>query len=415
MLRYIALCLVLAVAAPAPAQWATDGKGSKFTAFGVHDTTMFAGHQMTFGWDAYLERYSPYSPDPPLDHWFGADDGIQRGIGDIFSFASLGHYFFANQKDNQAGNYRPYRSSDNGGHWVSLRTYAPVGTVGRYLLAQSVTLNLDGGGLPYPFLIDRSTDSGLTWDSVALIGRSCNINTFCALGKNAIACAQLGTFYSRDEGLHWLPATTPYVNVTSCVAMGETLFASDLTHLLISTDSGATWQASPTSFNVLTLAVVVSKGRSYLFAGGSDGLYLRDTLGLWHETGLKGKNVDLLCQLDTTLFAQANTGTGTYDHYLYYRPIAQLTDSALSAVAPTQPLASSLELYPNPSTGFVSIAANEEIAGIDVMNILGVSVLSQTAVRSTSATLDLSHLPAGSYFIRITTSTRTEMRRVVRE
>ena len=409
MLRYIAFCLVLAVAAPVHAQWSHYGSGSRITAFGVHDTTMFIGLQTSFGWDSFVERYVPESSG---NHWIGTDDGIDRGEGVIYSFTPLGRYFFASQLLTTGSPYNAYRSSDDGGHWVAVEN-APVGTVRGAMLVCSFALNV--GTSVVPNTIARSLDSGVSWDSVYDLGDWNYINTFCALGKNAIACAQLGTFYSRDEGLHWLPATTPYVNVTSCVAMGETLFASDLTHLLISTDSGATWQASPTSFNVLTLAVVVSKGRSYLFAGGSDGLYLRDTLGLWHETGLKGKNVDLLCQLDTTLFAQANTGTGTYDHYLYYRPIAQLTDSALSAVAPTQPLASSLELYPNPSTGFVSIAANEEIAGIDVMNILGVSVLSQTAVRSTSATLDLSHLPAGSYFIRITTSTRTELRRVVRE
>jgi len=64
----------------------------------------------------------------------------------------------------------------------------------------------------------------------------------------------------------------------------------------------------------------------------------------------------------------------------------------------------SLSVAPNPSTGMVSVKinSNEAIRSIEVINMLGATVFMDNSGNKT-ATLNLSQLPKGSYFIKVTT------------
>ncbi len=63
----------------------------------------------------------------------------------------------------------------------------------------------------------------------------------------------------------------------------------------------------------------------------------------------------------------------------------------------------SLSVAPNPSTGMVSVQinCNEAIRSIEVVNMLGATVYTDNSGNKT-ATLNLSQLPKGSYFIKVT-------------
>ena len=70
-----------------------------------------------------------------------------------------------------------------------------------------------------------------------------------------------------------------------------------------------------------------------------------------------------------------------------------------------------LTLYPNPTTGKLTMDADEDVVRVDVFDYTGRRV----AVFEGQTTLDLSHLADGLYTLRITLPDRIEVRRVVKQ
>ena len=64
-----------------------------------------------------------------------------------------------------------------------------------------------------------------------------------------------------------------------------------------------------------------------------------------------------------------------------------------------------ITMFPNPSSGIVSIHTNDPIGQVVVINTLG-QVVHQTKIATTDAQLDLTHLQTGLYFVKTTNSTQ---------
>ena len=69
----------------------------------------------------------------------------------------------------------------------------------------------------------------------------------------------------------------------------------------------------------------------------------------------------------------------------------------------------SVELYPVPTSGKLTVRA-EGLQKVDILDIGG-----RTIVSSTVATLDLSDLPNGMYFVRVTTTSGSSVQRIVKK
>ena len=61
---------------------------------------------------------------------------------------------------------------------------------------------------------------------------------------------------------------------------------------------------------------------------------------------------------------------------------------------------SNITMYPNPATSVVVLQASQEIASIQVLNLLGQRVSSIT-VNDTTSTINISGLKAGSYIVNV--------------
>ena len=70
-----------------------------------------------------------------------------------------------------------------------------------------------------------------------------------------------------------------------------------------------------------------------------------------------------------------------------------------------------LTLYPNPTTGILTVEADEEVIRVDVFDYTGRNVTTFQG----QTTLDLSRLAAGLYTLRIILPDRIEVRRVVKQ
>ena len=83
--------------------------------------------------------------------------------------------------------------------------------------------------------------------------------------------------------------------------------------------------------------------------------------------------------------------------YVYVDNILLTTTSILSNETFTT---SQIKMYPNPSTGIVTIDSKDVVDSIAVINVLGQTVMSKE-INSASFTLDISDLNAGQYFIQL--------------
>jgi len=77
---------------------------------------------------------------------------------------------------------------------------------------------------------------------------------------------------------------------------------------------------------------------------------------------------------------------------------------------------SSIRVYPNPTTGQLRIENYETgIKSVELFDVYGRKLLSHTANLTPQTSLNISHLPAGVYFVKVSTETGEVTRKVLKE
>ncbi|MDR0206764.1 MAG: leucine-rich repeat protein [Bacteroidales bacterium] len=75
-----------------------------------------------------------------------------------------------------------------------------------------------------------------------------------------------------------------------------------------------------------------------------------------------------------------------------------------------------LKIYPNPTSGQLKIECEEmRIEKVEIFDVFGKKVLSKKSVMTPETMFNISHLPAGVYFLRISTEAGEVVRKVVKE
>jgi len=73
----------------------------------------------------------------------------------------------------------------------------------------------------------------------------------------------------------------------------------------------------------------------------------------------------------------------------------------------------SLKVYPNPVKDILTISYNEEISTIDVVNLVGKQVMSKV-INSKETQLDMSNLANGTYFVKVSSDSKSKTIKVVK-
>lgn len=144
-------------------------------------------------------------------------------------------------------------------------------------------------------------------------------------------------------------------------------------------------------------------GSNDCYTVSTDTLLLSDTL---HSTDWVQRETTFNIAIDDTIridfhytFTTGSTGV-MIDHIV----IEKLWDATIDNT-PTN----ACRLYPNPTRGNIRIESTKTILYVELLDISG------RCLKSSSAqTVDLTNLPAGIYFLRITTPSGTEIQRLVR-
>ncbi len=390
-MRTVIIFLIAFIAVPCAAQWTNTNFGGNVFAFGVHDTSLFVSGVSNDGSTPYIYRLVS------TGQWELSDYGIDwTQQGNINSFASLGVYFFAGDSVGTA-----YRSTDNGFHWA-VNAGGPVYSNGTYLFGSSSTT------------VYRSTDSGGSWTPVPGPGAK----SFGSIGICIFDNTGTELWRSTDTGNHWSQLSPPFTGTIT--PMDSLLFiVSSNGAVAESLDLGSNWSTiAVDTAGEQEIVKTLATDSIHLFAGTNHGILISNDKGkTWmvHNEGIQVPNVTLLTVFDTFLFAQVQIGSEQFA--LYKRPISEIVDSAKSGVQSVSvPASDSISIYPNPATGTVSIlAGGTSIFAVSVLNVLGEDVLDMPSLREADISLDLSKLPAGTYFFKIQTSSGTQLRKITIE
>jgi hypothetical protein len=402
---FLSIIILILSAGEGAAQW-KDFKFGSPQVFGVHDDTLFAS-QMGGG----VSRYDPATPYP--DEWVIADNGIASGITDksVTAFGSIGNVFIAATNGTTIG---IFKSTNDGSNWDVIRYHVQADC-----FATSGSDIFSGGSKGSG--VWRSTNSGSDWVQMNSGLSDLNVTSLAITGINLFAGTSSGIFRSTDSGNSWSP--TSVTAQISSLAVAGSVIAAGLHNggIYRSVDGGNTWSHDVKGLLSGVITGLASDGKNFFAATGQLGVFLSTDSGQsWDtvNTGLPYLNMTTLCVFDTLLIAGAYDNASVYS-YSYVRPISEMVKKdSTSRVVSEEPQASdSIEIYPNPSLGLVTIlAGGTNVLGVSVMNVLG----SETGagVRgpgSGKVDLDLSKLPSGTYFLQIETAKGTVMRKVVRE
>ncbi len=345
-------------------------------------------------------------------------------------------------------------SSDHGNTWTVKNNSLGIGAYplfadGEYLYAgtngQGVNLSTDktatwttkNNGLPSNFQvldllvnnsdfyvcgsggIFHSADSAKTWENISLPG-TVQAASVIVVGDTIISSfvfnSSEGVYKSTNNGISWLliDSTTGLsdTRIRKFTVFHHTLFAAsngDLGsgNVYISSDNGISWTASNglfdhghnVPFNFITYY-------NTIFLATTNGIYQSNDYGLnWTSTGCA--NTLSLAIVGDTLY----TGTGW--HGIWKRGLSELI-GGVEGITDFRKMI----VYPNPSSDMINIelkqASSLKTAIVSIYDIQG-QLLLQEHIHKEKTEINIRGLEKGIYMVKLTSSTRTEVIKFVKE
>ena len=419
MKQVLIVILLFLITLPCIAQWRYTGTNIEVLAIGAHDTSLFLSS------DHDMFRFNPLGD---------VSAGLNFAFGNYQSFASLGTLFFTGSLADCA------MLSNNGSSWKSVAG-GLVCSNGTFIFSE------------YYGDVARSRD-GLNWERLRTPPSRVRGN---AVDGNCVYVTTGNDFWrSLDTGHTWIQLSPAPPFGGTMLTMGHLLLVyqnyraafdgSSVPHngvLIMSRDSGMTWDTVHVdSAGVPEYVTAVATDGRNLFVGGvgsrqdpvaftnlGNGFYVsadtgkhwravNDGLGDPAHAPMNIESIGIYLY-DSAIYISTNNnnyGGSNPSFATYYRPIREVLDAQKSAVREPAPAGDTIEVFPNPSTGMVTIlSGGTPVLGVRVLNVLGEAVLSIPTPRESSINFDISKLASGTYFVQIETAKGFVLRKIIRE
>lgn len=339
-----------------------------------------------------------------------------------------------------------FRSSDNGNNWIPVNN-GLTDTLIRTIFAYNGFLfvgTADSG-------VFRSSDSGSTWKSINTGLTNLSVRTFASNGSDLFMGVDAELVYSTNDGDSWWGCGAGLWGETpSCIAVRDTeLFVGTYSSgVFRSTDNGAIWSylTGPIYFGAYSLEIAGPN----IIAGTARGAYISTNdgkswrlLSMANSTSIHNefatKRNTLFCEQGTgSVFLSNDSGiTWSMDSYLFnhvgqsncivvnnayvfigtaFKGIwrRSLVDFGLR-VTPNFKSTTSISVFPNPALRGINVAfSHADGCSYSLNDMFGREVLHGSLGRS-PASIDVSIIPSGSYYLHITTAEGYAINHVVIE
>jgi photosystem II stability/assembly factor-like uncharacterized protein len=328
--------------------------------------------------------------------------------------------------------YGAFYSADSGSTWtlsngipnyMCVRSFAVDDTIEYVAVIGGIFKSSDfgkdwtfaGGGSPYPFYsssicangnllfagtdgngVLRSTDGGDSWDSVN-IGLPTNgyASPVFFFGTKAFANDYGGEYISDDSGRNWI--SSGLVAITTYFAISSTLFVGGYDRgsaLLTSTDTGSSWTKVPLTLPPIENIDALGNFDTVIVAATNEGNVFTS-----NDNGISGSNFnDGLTDTINSLAVEGRYLFGGSDNGIWRRPLSDFNQSGV-AESTAANSNNAIQVFPNPASKELQIMGGQT-GEVHLFDLMGRERMN-AATDGNGATLDVSHLEDGMYFLRL--------------
>jgi len=316
----------------------------------------------------------------------------------------------------------------------------------------------------------RTTDAGESWTALNS-GVSNVLFSVCALGSGtAYAVGSAGTIIkTNDGGNTWVPQVSGLQAMdnlysvhfispdTGFAAGGVDLFQNSGAVLLKTTDGGATWIklfSDYSFYNYISLASVWVSTNRIGYAVGGHGTILQfnceDSTVIRHNSGtttglysvcaapdMTGSLVGYAVGHQGTILKNSGADSSWFEQvsgttmnlnsvcFYYYRhgfavgdggTILMTSNGGGNGINDPTDRAVPLQIFPNPASTGVTIESAESARGglLTISNLSGKLILTRQ-ITGLKSQLDISTLPAGVYFVRLTSEKTVKVEKFIKQ
>lgn len=158
-----------------------------------------------------------------------------------------------------------------------------------------------------------------------------------------------------------------------------------------------------------TLPTIVATGPSTLCSGQTANLAANGALTYtWQPGNFNGFFVTVNPTVTTTYTITGTDNNGCYNSTVYTQYTAVCTELNQNLIDVKE-----LSLFPNPTTEFVIIRGINSPATIEFYNVYGAIVIA--GIGEEGSKIDLTEIPEGVYFVRISTKDKTLVKKLIKE
>jgi photosystem II stability/assembly factor-like uncharacterized protein len=262
-----------------------------------------------------------------------------------------------------------FSSYDGGTTWKGVQNVIP-GIAG--CLLESISFRDANNGIAVTAGLDTEEnewfvpqithDGGLTWNQIGVIGQP--ISIIWLYGKTWLAA---NGYLSQDDGIRWKKISNVNLDLLAKAGSHDVYSIAD-SFLYHSGDDGATWETESC------------------------------------DVQLSSSNVSFSFPTDSIGYAVVAPGT-----------LLKISQAGLMGTASTAGVSKEPKIFPNPSTGRVSISGVEKVTSLHVYNLLGQDIYAQNPSPRATISMDLHALPEGTYLLRLTSPDKAETLQLVLE
>jgi len=250
-----------------------------------------------------------------------------------------------------------------------------------------------------------STNKGTSWTlvSTGVYGVLC----FAIEGNNIYAGTGNGIYLTFNNGNTWnlISGNIPNTHILSLAKTGSNIFAGTQNGLFSSTDNGNTWTVLDNGIPTNVVVISLTINGSNIYAATNLGVFLSGNEGRnWQNVndGLGRNLVNTFAINGTSIYAGTN-GAGVWKRDL----------SEMVGLNDIKNNDHHLNIYPNPTKGKFTINSNEKISSVEVYNLIGEKIYTNTNL--TSNEIDLTNISKGIYFVKIFVGAKTHIEKIVIE
>jgi ligand-binding sensor domain-containing protein len=286
-------------------------------------------------------------------------------------------------------------STDMGTNWSNSDTTFLPNVFALAVSDSTLFAGLNSGGIDAMF---RSTNNGVSWSSSGTTVMEDFADAFAVRGSSIFVGSKGSDgsgslLVSNDDGLKWTQVASMGTLQVSALAFDDTslLVGTSDAGLYLSMDSGSNYAQV---LGDLQFTSILVSGKYVFAASNWRGVFLSTNNGTtWAEfnDGLMDSAIYSLAVNDSFLFAGTDT-TG-----VWRRPLSDLAQSSVSQSSASNST-TVFRAFPNPASGTLQITGSQS-GEVHLFDLMGRERLNAT-LNATGATLDVSHLEDGLYFLR---------------